>query len=222
MKRILSMIVLGSVFSLVACGGSSADLGDEGAQEGSDAATAATDTGATSSDKDAGSAPAAKDSGATSSDKDTGTAPAADTGSGGGAADTGAPTGSSDLAGKVNCGDKGLVCTTASAACCIAYNPISGSTFSCTGSCSGFGKISVPCDGPEDCSGGNVCCFRFDGSFSASAKCESKTTCTGGTRNMAISCHTNADCPSAMTCLECSDPGGAVKVRQCVNGGKCP
>ena len=214
MKHILSIFVLGGVFALSACGGSNSDLGDE--PETDSGAATTVDTG-TSTTVDTGTTPAV-DTG-TAPVVDTGTVPAADTGTAP-ATDTG--TGGSALAGKVNCGDKGLVCTTASSPCCIAYNPISGSAFSCTKTCSGFGKISVPCDGPEDCGSGNVCCFRFDGSFSASAKCEASSACKGGTRNEAVSCHTNADCPSSMTCLECSDPGGAVKVRQCVTGGKCP
>lgn len=205
------------VCALIGCSGS--DPASTSDPQGTDDAAVATDTGSAAAD----SAAPANDSGSPST-TDTGSTPVTETAStpgtdaGSTTTETGTGTGES---GKVICGDKGLVCD-ATTPCCISYSPISGSTYACNKTCTGFGKVSVPCDGPEDCTGGMVCCFRFDGFTSASAKCEASTACKGGTRNEAVSCHTNADCGDGMTCLGCTDPGGAIKVMQCVSGGKCP
>ncbi|HVR18801.1 MAG TPA: hypothetical protein VMS65_03875 [Polyangiaceae bacterium] len=62
------------------------------------------------------------------------------------------------------------------------------------------------CDGPEDCSGGKTCCANPDFGREygplAATECSSARRCLD--RFGFVACHTDADCPSDMTCADAS------------------
>jgi hypothetical protein len=67
--------------------------------------------------------------------------------------------------------------------CCVG----AGGQSSCVapGSCQG---VSFACDGPEDCSNNDVCCYSASGSGGGGATCEAANAC------QTTACHTDADC----------------------------
>ncbi len=67
--------------------------------------------------------------------------------------------------------------------CCLT----TGGGYSCAASC-GATDIYSPCDGPEDCPSGNVCCARFDPNESTYNFCT--TDCQFNKK-----CHADSDCP---------------------------
>ncbi|MGZ3422052.1 MAG: hypothetical protein ACXVEE_29550 [Polyangiales bacterium] len=102
----------------------------------------------------------------------------------------------------VNCG--GTVCASDEVCCASAGG--GGATFTCTkGSCPD-GGATISCDGPEDCTGGKICCAEVDvtgsglscGYKSGVADCQATcntmipTGCPG--KATVRPCHVAADC----------------------------
>ena len=69
------------------------------------------------------------------------------------------------------------------------------------------------CDGPEDCSGGDVCCaFRSDSPRPRYASaCREVGDCVG--ENEVITCNTPADCPPTQSC--CAEAMGGIRTAIC-------
>jgi hypothetical protein len=88
----------------------------------------------------------------------------------------------------VSCGED--TCPRESQVCCFTGYP--GLTTTCTASDS-CGELVAACDGPEDCSDGDICCGDQSG-----AACKKASECTGFTA--AQLCHTSADCPETNNC----------------------
>jgi hypothetical protein len=97
----------------------------------------------------------------------------------------------------VHCG--GATCS-ASQVCCIeqAYPPLS---LSCANPGGCGAKLSVSCDGPEDCAKGEACCGRWDPNNSRYESIACSSSCIGA--NFAMICHlenSNDDCPEGYHC----------------------
>jgi hypothetical protein len=101
-----------------------------------------------------------------------------------------------DCPGVVSCQDNNgsnvpvLSCGLATHNCCVNTTGGNNSNSCRTQACSGFGIEEATCDGPEDCSGGQLCCFN-DGATSCENSCNN---------NAARLCHTDADCPNGLEC----------------------
>lgn len=214
MKRMQGWAWLIGLTTMAACGGSTSSGGD--GTGGDVDSGAAADTGSAVVD----SASPAKDSASPGdSAGDTGRAsgdtgaPATDTG---GPAtdsatsdDTASPTETGPVNDGVTCGT--LTCFSPQI-CCIGF--AGGASYDCTTpeACTGL-KAKAFCDGPEDCTSGQVCCA----SFPSGDAC--KAACASGDSQL---CHTDGDCKSGQTCKGCASPGGGPTVSVCVTGGACP
>ncbi len=107
-----------------------------------------------------------------------------------------------DCPGYVSCGGDLMsphVCPTATHSCCVSGLP-SEDTVNCyegKTACRGP-EARNPCDGPEDCTGGRVCCVTPPNAqviteCRAAADCDERSEGT-------VFCHTDADCPSGKLC----------------------
>lgn len=126
-----------------------------------------------------------------------------------GALDAGKNTG-------VACGTSGTTCAS-STTCCEAAG--GASCEASPGTCTGDTYL---CDGPEDCTGGNVCCIVFDGGPGSRAGSSCLPSCvTGLVRYPA--CHDAGDCDVGDAC--CDSLGGPTTTSPyhvCIAGGGCP
>lgn len=84
--------------------------------------------------------------------------------------------------------------------CCIDFGPHN----SCRPSACSLTQGEASCDGPEDCSGGRVCCRDTIGTGTS---CQ--TSCGSAANQL---CHTDADCPGNTRCL--SGTGGALNTHK--------
>ncbi len=94
-----------------------------------------------------------------------------------------------------------MSCDLSTSLCCVG---LSGS--SCKPIADGCGRLEAPqhCDGPEDCTGADICCVGFP----AGANC--KTACGGLEQEL---CHATSDCStSGDSCQLCMFPGGSANV----------
>ncbi len=126
-----------------------------------------------------------------------------------GDADSGSFTG-------IACGVQGLMCDPSTVCCDEAPPSCSSPPVSCAG-----GHVYA-CDGPEDCTGGEVCCILFDGGPGAMAGSSCLPSCvTGAIRYPA--CHDARDCePGGACCDSLGGPAGLGPYRVCFAGGGCP
>lgn len=88
------------------------------------------------------------------------------------------------------------LCTAGEERCCFHFTG-----YTChplDEACEGF---RVSCDGPEDCSGSQVCCAR--------TAPDAEATCVDVCEPDEEICHTTADCPTGETC--CPDPAFAIE-----------
>src|SRR5262249_2381212 len=100
--------------------------------------------------------------------------------------------------------------------CCFQHD----GTSACAapgGACAEDANLVAFCDGPEDCTSGGVCCFRWGHSgisaqtYCASAGgCAEESTLVGSTIYVADIrvCHVNADCPPARPACEIESSTG--------------
>jgi hypothetical protein len=82
-----------------------------------------------------------------------------------------------------------MTCSLPGSACCD-FAPGAGSDYCFAvagGTCEG--GVPIACDGPEDCSGGNVCCYDS----STGSSCAPPVECASG--SSAIMCHLGDDSP---------------------------
>ena len=113
-----------------------------------------------------------------------------------------------DAAG-VTCGSSTCIGTQV---CCVDPG---GPTFKCADSCSD-GGVAINCDGPEDCTGGKVCCGTVDvgsgtpptcpistGAASCAATCTTVIPTSCPDKGSARLCHAAADCASDKANANC-------------------
>lgn len=187
-NRLYFSVILAS-FTVAGCGSSS------------DGGTSSTDTG-TTVDGTADTGGKTDSSGTDSTVGDSGTDSAkTDTGSG-------TDTAPFDAAG-ITCGT--TTCT-GSQVCCV--DP-AGPTFTCAASCAD-GGVTINCDGPEDCTGGKVCCGTVNvgagtppscpisaGAASCTDSCATVIPTSCPDKGSARLCHAAADCASDSTNKNC-------------------
>lgn len=113
-----------------------------------------------------------------------------------------------DGAGIVGCGDPdqdgvGTLCSLNDHVCCLSRDD--GNSAACTtrARC-GFSELSIACDGPEDCSGGEVCCFLPAGVDADGGTVEAQSACAEDCASLGagavVRCHHASDCGDAGTC----------------------
>lgn len=83
-------------------------------------------------------------------------------------------------------------CTNATGPCCPATMLMSRTAL-CGPSCS----VAVVCDGPEDCSNGDVCCSLESTTGLAGASCVKPSQCAAPSR---VICHQQTDCLASQQC----------------------
>jgi hypothetical protein len=124
-----------------------------------------------------------------------------------------------DTAGTVSCGGDAtseVPCViNPSQACCMAGQ----ATATCTSSTGCVSTTQAVCDGPEDCTTGEVCCISDDGAMvSVRTQCLAQCPPSAGEIVVSVACHVDSDCPTTFMCIR--DPGS---VRQfwgtCVSKG---
>jgi len=105
--------------------------------------------------------------------------------------------------GELTCGLNGTTMTCSPGQlCCAVFVPTT--QIHCrTGSCMN-GESTFACDGPEDCSGGQVCCMDFNAILAfCAASCNTS-------QNQQEVCHTGATCPTQAPhcCTSNGSPSG--------------
>lgn len=138
-------------------------------------------------------------------------------GGAGGASDPGAAPG------VVNCGPNLACDLKKDGACCISVAGFGGPEYKCTqNACTGgFISIPQPCDGPEDCKGGEVCCGTASQQGSANVACSAE--CKAPSNSQAFQfCHKDKDCPGGETCQVCDVGSFGISVTFRVCGTQCP
>lgn len=121
--------------------------------------------------------------------------------------------------GVITCGD--TTCEAASQQCCI-----SGGGGGASSMCIPIGDAcmgaAVDCDGPEDCSGGTVCCANGGFGGDITVACVDSSMCTGGFGGGFELCHGASDCTdtSVMCCpIMAGGISGAFCSARCFGGG---
>ncbi len=109
-----------------------------------------------------------------------------------GGADAGAMRGPADLPGEIRCGQQS--CDLGAGQVCCAT--VSTGDAHCSQTCDSSTEIKLTCDGAEDCTSGDTCCYPFG---QATASCA--TSCAAGGR---VFCGTDGDCAPGQYCA----PGG--------------
>ena len=106
--------------------------------------------------------------------------------------------------GVVTCGNAVEACSLTTQNCCVTdYKPDAAS---CNEGSTCKGLASAACDGPEDCSGGQVCCISVSLTTSApfaaiQHRCVADASkCTGGGLVNRLLCHTDAECAAGEGC----------------------
>jgi hypothetical protein len=110
---------------------------------------------------------------------------------------------SSCLAGLVDCGND--TCKLSNEMCCQTFV---GGSWSASCVASFCVSTDIHCDGPEDCSGGQVCCAQISGTgnYFTDFTCQGAAACTGDRR---VVCGTDPSvCPSSTTCKATNSPPG--------------
>jgi len=117
--------------------------------------------------------------------------------------------------GKVKCGP--LVCTLPAKVCCAKLPSAGGKGPQCTSPAACMMASALACDGPEDCSKGNVCCGASTAGVDAIlALCNA--TCPAP--NGKVLCHSLSDCPSGFkNCCTKHVSGGTLPIKYCATGG---
>jgi hypothetical protein len=107
--------------------------------------------------------------------------------------------------------------------CCITVADFSGPKYSCTkGPCTGgFISIPQPCDGPEDCKDGEVCCGAASQQTGASVKCATECKPPNNGQSFTL-CHKDSDCSGAETCQVCDVGQFGISLVFRVCGTQCP
>jgi hypothetical protein len=115
------------------------------------------------------------------------------------------------IANEVTCGMQS--CDIRTNYCCIGFVGATCQNTPCTG-------LSAPqrCDGPEDCSGDEICCVGFPAGASCGANMGSLNGC--GVNQEAL-CHQDEDCLGGRGCYVCDYPGNS-KVKICSQEGYQP
>ncbi len=135
------------------------------------------------------------------------TAGGTDAGSTTGGADAGATTGDiastpgNDSNTAVACSETVPSCDLKTSSCC-ATGAFPGLKFACSaGTTCAAGGTRAPCDGKEDCGGGQICCLNVD-LLSGTAKqgCVGAGKCTGAIAQQL--CHTDAECDAGKMCVK--------------------
>jgi hypothetical protein len=123
-----------------------------------------------------------------------------------------------DHRGKVKCGS--LVCILPSRVCCARSPAEGGKGPECKTPAACMLFSALACDGPEDCSKGQVCCGASTSGIDAIiALCFGNCSAS----NARILCHTAADCPSGFKkCCSTKFSGGTLPVQYCEKGSTCP
>ncbi|MCS6898557.1 MAG: hypothetical protein RMJ98_02350 [Myxococcales bacterium] len=107
--------------------------------------------------------------------------------------------------------------------CCITIADFSGPKYSCTkGPCAGsFVNINQPCDGPEDCNDGQVCCAAASQQNGAGVQCTSE--CKPPANGQAFTlCHKDEDCTNGNTCQVCDIGQFGISLVFRICGTQCP
>jgi hypothetical protein len=125
-------------------------------------------------------------------------------------------------AGVVTCGPSLGCDVEKDGACCISVAGLSGPEYSCKkGPCTGgFISIPQPCDGPEDCEGGQVCCgsaSQQGGGVSCVSEC--KPPPNGQAYTL---CHKDEDCGAGDSCQVCDVGQFGISIVFRVCGSECP
>ena len=110
-----------------------------------------------------------------------------------GGASSGGTGGSSGTT--VSCGSK--TCSVPATFCCNFYNQ--PDQCMAPGATCGYG-VDVACDGPEDCSGGKICCgtLFIQGSNKSYQKLSCETSCTGNDKR--VICGASGTCSGSSKC----------------------
>jgi len=100
--------------------------------------------------------------------------------------------------------------------CCIGL--LSGMS-ACAAMCQQF-DLPAACDGPEDCGGTTICCFKLLG---GGAQCTEPAMCmgAGGATDPVQVCNVTADCPAGSGCCQSATLSGylpGLAVGACVVG----
>ena len=103
--------------------------------------------------------------------------------------DGGGTTGDAGIVG-VDC--MGMICSGSTPRCCITRDPSGTAMATCIASDGMCMGVTAACDGPEDCSTGELCCVGFDTTGGGGATC--RTMCGAGER---AACHDVMDCPAS-------------------------
>lgn len=103
-------------------------------------------------------------------------------------------------------------CDPATQKCCTTFGGPGTTSSMCVASDAMCMGTAAACDGPEDCSGGDVCCAQSSGSggFSFEMTCVAAAMCEGGGFTGPFElCHTMADCNTTgdMCCPTMIIPG---------------
>jgi hypothetical protein len=141
-------------------------------------------------------------------------------GGGGAGGAAGGPADPGVEPGVITCGPELACDVEEDGACCITVADLSGPKYSCTKpACSGgFVNIPQPCDGPEDCGSGEVCCgsaSQQGGGVKCAASCSSPN---GQSFEL---CHKDDDCKEG-TCQVCNVGQLGISITFRVCGTECP
>lgn len=135
----------------------------------------------------------------------------------GGASDPGAAPG------VITCGPNLACDLEKDGACCITVAGLQGPEYTCTKKqCSGgFISIPQPCDGPEDCKDGEICCGAASQQAGANVVCA--TQCDPPPNGQAFQfCHKDGDCADGETCQVCDVGQFGISITFRVCGTQCP
>jgi len=119
---------------------------------------------------------------------------------------------------------QGGPCTTPANVCCATLGADGGVSVMCEASatCPMMAPLSLACDGPEDCTGNQVCCGqRAAGGLGFRSSCTTANQCMGmGARPM---CHDHTQCPMMTdSCCELSLGGAPAFTGRCYAPGTEP
>ncbi len=90
---------------------------------------------------------------------------------------------------------EGRNCTSENGGLCCPASLMMSRTGVCSPNCP---KAGMPCDGPDDCSNGSVCCSMESAAGFRGTSCVNPSLCASPSR---LICRETSDCPAAQTCV---------------------
>ena len=127
---------------------------------------------------------------------------------------------------QVGCpGASGGSCTTPTNVCCATIADAAVAVMcEASASCSMMAPVNLACDGPEDCTGNQVCCgTRSGGGLGFRSTCTNGNMCGGGGGGARPLCHNHTQCPTAGdSCCTVSIGGTQAFTGRCYAPGSEP